>query len=155
MDKIQINLKEAKRPIKRKFISFIAIISSIIWFIIKYNSHTLSLLNTIFIIYLFVAGLISFYDTRDILFNKLFGKPFIELTYEYLSIKLSPFTRRYNFNLKRVKLIKIELIKVEIIDIENKSFTIDLSPLEYPVVMEIRQLFSNLIVMLQLEKNKN
>ncbi|MGK9477994.1 hypothetical protein ACSSV9_14405 [Melioribacter sp. OK-6-Me] len=144
MKELHIDLDKKKKSLPKKAYGILSVIFSVLWIIIQYNDNNLSLFNIIYSLYFLLLGISFYYDGLGKSLSSLFGGAFIDLTNEYFKIKPSTFSKIYSFNWDKIKSIKIGVVNIEIIGADDKLHKIDLSTLDYPVVIELKQRLSEL-----------
>lgn len=139
MQELHIDLNKNRKSIPKLILGSLNISISIILIKELYSSNSIHLLNAVCGIFLFIMGAGYIFEGS----GRSLGERFIVLTDKCLTIKLFLFKPEQVFYLDEMKTINIKPIKIEITDTKNELHEIDLSQLDYPLVVELKKRLSD------------
>lgn len=141
MQDLYRNLDRRNRSIPKRVFGIMIIAFSVSWIVIQYTRDNIIFLDAIYVVLFLLSGIIQLYESFG---RNLLGKTFINLTTEKLDIRITPYMKRLTLQWKDIRDIRIGIVNVELTDNENKTYSIDLSYLDYHLVIELKQRLAEL-----------
>ena len=138
MKEYYVDLDKRKKSVSRMIFGVISVVFAIFWLVV--NKNDLTFFNIIYSIFFLISGIGHFYEGMGNYFSiKFFGKSFIELNDKVFRMKFPGRNPNLDFRWENVKSLKIGLITVEIVDKNDKTYQVDLSKLDYEIVVELKK----------------
>ena len=136
-----VDLDKKKRSVPRMIFGVISVVFAVVWLVV--NKNDLTFFNIIYSVFFFLSGIGHYYEGAGNYFSiKFFGKSFIELNDEVFKIKLPGRNPLLDFAWGNVKSLKVGLVNIELIDKDDKLHQVDLSKLDYEIVVELKKYLS-------------
>ena len=133
---------------KSKFrivLGILFVILSIFWIVIKIKKNeNIDTFGWIYFGSFSLSGILNIVEGTGISSSKLFGKSFILVNDEKLSIKPSVFSKEQQFSWDEINTINYKINKLIFTKKSNNFFTLQLSKLDYSSMIEIKKIIDEI-----------
>jgi hypothetical protein len=134
-------LKKEKKSVFRIIFGLLFIIISIIWITDRIIENlTIRSSDWLYSSIFALNGVVHMIEGFGFSIVRLFGKAFVLINNEQISIKPGILDKKQNIYWKSIKAIDYKLNKFQVQNIDNTSMTLDLSKIDYPVKNDIREI---------------
>ena len=143
-------LKKNKKSLFRIILGILFLVISILWITDRIiDNLTIRPIDWLYTAILLLNGFVSTIDGFGVSIERLFGKAYIFIDNEQISIKRGITDKEQKIYWKYMKAIDYKLNKFRIQNIDNTSMTLDLSKFEFALKNEIKET----IICMAKEKN--
>ncbi len=149
--------KDFLRIEKSKFkiiLGILGILISIIWVIIKCRQNeNLTLFDWIYIVFLGLSGVLNIIEGSGVLSSRLFGRAFIFINNDKISIKKSPFSKTDIIYWNEIGAINYKVNCFIFTSKNNFSMNLKLSKLDYSSIRKIKDMISEIAIKKNIDIN--
>ncbi|HKJ31539.1 MAG TPA: hypothetical protein VKA34_06905 [Balneolales bacterium] len=142
MKDLYINLNQRKKSRKRTIFGAIEILFAFFFLDYLIFFEKMNWFYNFYFFFFLLSGMIHFFEGLGKPVEDFIGKSFIRISDDRLEVKLKKLQEGFSVSWNQIQSLKVGVIKVEIIDRNNKNYTIDLSHLSYPNVLEVKEVLT-------------
>lgn len=138
-------LRKEKRSYYSFFVGILFFVISFLWIIVKIREgQKITIFDWVYSGLFSLNGIVQSLGSFGFQIEELFGKAFIIINDERISIKTEVFDKEQTILWADIKKISYNINKFQIIKMDGKTLTLDVSKINYALKNEVRELVENI-----------
>jgi len=138
-------LKKPKKSLIRVILGIFMFLFAISWIVIRVTENrSITPFDWIYAGVFSLNGVVQFIEGLGYSFERFFGKTYISINLERISLKTSVFEKKQNINWGEIKSIDYKLNKFEIKKTNNANMILSISQFDYIAINEIKKTINDI-----------